>query len=236
MIVAAAVVPGAPFLVPAVADRIAAGTPELIAACRQAVVAPGAADLIVVVAAGRPPAAPRLLPPGPLPGSSPLRRRDLAAAAPPATLPAVGSIVGAAVLARGRPGLDPSRVRIVETGADPAAAAALVTGLGDDTRVGLVIVADGAAAHGEHAPGRRDDRSAGFDDALAAALAGGDPAALAAAVADRELARQLGAVTDPLGVLARLTLADPPTTADLPYRGHPYGVGYLVASWRWSGR
>jgi hypothetical protein len=35
-------------------------------------------------------------------------------------------------------------------------------------------------------------------------------------------------------VLALLTVAEPPTGAELLYGAHPYGVGYLVAGWRWS--
>lgn len=234
MIVAAAVVPGAPFLVPGVADPIAARTSELTAACRQAVGGLSGADRIVLVSAARWPSPARRLPPGTVPGGSPLRRRDLGDGAPPVIDPAVGSIVGAAVLRRARPELDLTRVLMVETGADPTAAAALITAPEDESRIGLLVVADGAAAHGEHAPGRRDDRSAEFDDALAAALGDGDPAALARACADRDLGRQLLAVTDPLRVLALLTAAEPPTGAELLYCAHPYGVGYLVAGWRWS--
>ncbi len=72
------------------------------------------------------------------------------------------------------------------------------------------MIADGAATHGDHAPGRRDDRAAPFDDGLAAVT--------------------------PLAVLARLVGDRPPTAADLYFRGSPYGVGYFVASWRWAGR
>ena len=101
-------------------------------------------------------------------------------------------------------------------------------------RIALLVIADGSACHGDDAPGRRDDRAAQFDAALAEALAGGDPHALRAAAADRDLARALLAVVDPLAVLALLTARHPPTAADLLYSGAPLGVGYLVASWRWS--
>jgi hypothetical protein len=83
---------------------------------------------------------------------------------------------------------------------------------------------------------RRDDRSIPFDDRLATALADGDPGELRLACADRELARELLAVTDPLLVLAELTAADRPSAAELLYRGAPYGVGYLVACWLWNSR
>ncbi len=65
-------------------------------------------------------------------------------------------------------------------------------------------------------------------------LSRGDPDGLRLACADRDLADRLLAVTEPLTVLADLTSANPPATADLLYRGTPYGVGYLVACWQWS--
>jgi hypothetical protein len=145
-------------------------------------------------------------------------------------------MVGRALLDRAFPDTVPAPVDVLETGDDPAVAQAAIDHHVGPVRVGLLVVADGAACHGDHAPGRRDDRSAGFDDAVAGALAAGDPAALARACADRDLARQLLAITDPLLVLAELAADDPPDVADLLYRETPYGIGYLVASWRWSWR
>ena len=98
----------------------------------------------------------------------------------------------------------------------------------------MLVIADGSACHGDDAPGRRDDRAAAFDAALAGALAAGDPAALRIAAADRDLGRELLATVDPLTVLALLTASAPPTHADLLFAGAPLGVGYLVASWRWA--
>ena len=63
--------------------------------------------------------------------------------------------------------------------ADPGPVAALAERLGDrpDGTV-LLVLGDGSARRGEKAPGYLDERAFGFDDAVAAALAGGDAAAL----------------------------------------------------------
>ena len=102
-------------------------------------------------------------------------------------------------------------------------------------RVTVLVIADGAACHGDNAPGRRDDRSDAFDAALARALAAGDPAALADACRNPELpADAVMASVNPLALLADLTRSAPPDAADLLYSGAPFGVGYFVASWRWN--
>lgn len=232
MIVAAAVCPGAPFLVPGVADRLAAESTDLLCAGERAVFRLAGADRIVLIAAGREPGA-RVFPPGTEVSASALGGREAFRRCQPDF--AVGGIVGRALLDRAFPDGVPAPVVTVETGDDPVATRRAIDRQAGPGRLGVLVVADGAACHGDHAPGRRDDRAAPFDDALAAALAAGGPAALRRACADRELARRLLAVTDPLLVLAELTADDPPDAADLLYRGSPYGVGYLVASWRWSG-
>lgn len=235
MIVAAAVSPGAPFLVPGVADPVAARSSDLIAACEATVRGLAGVDRIVLISAGRN-SDTRLFPAGIEVSPSPLRRSDFPSRSGPSPAFAVGSMVGRALLDRAFPDTVPAPVDVLETGDDPAVAQAAIDHHVGPVRVGLLVVADGAACHGDHAPGRRDDRSAGFDDAVAGALAAGDPAALARACADRDLARQLLAITDPLLVLAELAADDPPDVADLLYRETPYGIGYLVASWRWSWR
>jgi len=232
VIVGAAVCSGAPFLVPGVADRLAAESADLLAAGRRAVRRLAWADRIVLIAAGRKHVA-RVYPPGTEVSASALGGRDAAGRCQPDY--AVGSIVGRALLDRAFPAGAPAPVFTVETGDDPVATARAIVRQAGPGRLGVLVVADGAATHGGHAPGPHDDRAGPFDDALAAALTAGDPTALRRAAADRDLARQLLAVTDPLSVLAELTVADPPVAADLLYRGSPYGVGYLVASWRWSG-
>ncbi len=242
MIVAAAVCPGAPFLVPGVADRLAAESAALVAACTRAVRALAGTDRIVLIAAGRGSVV-RVFPPGVDVPASPLCRSDVPLRSGPGPAFAVGSIVGRALLSQvfsNRVGASgsacvPAGITTVETGDDPEVARIAIGHHVGAGPVGLLVIADGAAAHGDQAPGKRDDRSAAFDDALARAFSSGDPDGLRAACADRDLARQLLAVTDPLLVLADLTRAEPPPAAELLYRGTPYGVGYFVATWQWSG-
>ncbi|WP_420124728.1 hypothetical protein [Nakamurella sp.] len=234
MIVGAAVCPGAPFLIPGVADPLALARADLVDACRTAVRPLADADRIVVVAGGRRTVVFPAGTVGSQTGAPAVLRSDLH---PPVCRPVlpVGAVVGQALLERTFPGGVPVPVDLVETGDDPDIAAAAVRHRAG-ARDALLVIADGAATHDDHSPGRRDDRAGPFDDALAAALAAGDPAALADACADGELAAALLAVTGPLRVLAGLTSTDPPVSAELLHRAAPYGVGYLVAAWRWPGR
>ncbi len=235
MIIGAAVCPGPPFLVPGVAEPLARDSADLIGACRRAIRGLPAPERLLLITAGLPGRPARVLPSGEPMARDPFRRRDLST--PNGDDAGSGAVVGVGLLARIQPDGVRVPVEVVETGMDPVAAGPLVTDrVAGRTRVGLLVVADGAACHGDHAPGRRDDRSAAFDDALARALAAGDPAELQRVCADRDLAGQLLAMTDPLLVLALVTAADPPTSAKLVHRAVPYGVGYLVASWHWTER
>lgn len=145
---------------------------------------------------------------------------------------AVGTIVGASLLAAVS---NHAPVTALEILGDPAAVVAVLAKRTNSAeRVAVVVIADGSACHGDDAPGRRDDRAAHFDAALAEALAAGAPDRLALACADRSLASDLLATVDPLAVLAGLTAGQPPDSAELLYVGAPLGVGYLVASWRWT--
>ena len=145
---------------------------------------------------------------------------------------AVGTVVGASLLAAVS---NHAPVTALEILGDPAAAVAVLAKRTNSAeRVAVVVIADGSACHGDDAPGRHDDRAAHFDAALAEALAAGAPDRLALACADRSLASDLLATVDPLAVLARLTVGRPPNSAELLYFGAPLGVGYLVASWRWT--
>ncbi len=110
--------------------------------------------------------------------------------------------------------------------ADPAAVAA---GLVSVDRVGLLVMGDGSARRSECAPGYVDPRADGFDAAVAAALAGGDAAAL------RDLNPVLGAELLAAGVppwrVVGHAAAGTDFAAELLYDEAPYGVGYLVATW-----
>jgi hypothetical protein len=109
-----------------------------------------------------------------------------------------------------------------------------LAGLADDLldRPGAaqLLLGDGSARRGEKAPGFLDERSFGFDDTVADALAAGDPAPLR--VLDPDLAAELMVGgRSVLRLLGLLGARRPPTAAALTHRGDPYGVAYVVARW-----
>lgn len=92
----------------------------------------------------------------------------------------------------------------------------------------LLVVGDGTARRSEKAPGHLDPRAEGFDHAVARALDTADGEALLAL--DPALAGQLW-----VGGLAawRAVAAVPgPWDATVTYALAPFGVGYVVATWR----
>jgi len=95
----------------------------------------------------------------------------------------------------------------------------------------LLVLADGARTHPAPGAGRVDERAAGFDAVVAAALAAADADALAGL--DAELAADLGAHGRAAWqVLAgAATGSGPGWRAELLYSAAPYGVGYHVALW-----
>jgi hypothetical protein len=116
--------------------------------------------------------------------------------------------------------------------ADAAAAGGAIAGLGE--RVALLVMGDGSARRGPKAPGSEDDRARGYDAAVGAALAAADPAALLAL--DPDLALDLLATgRASWQVLAGAALAAGAPAGgwlgDLTYDDAPFGVGYFVASW-----
>jgi len=96
-------------------------------------------------------------------------------------------------------------------------------------RTGWLVLGDASAGRTVAAPGSYDPRSPGFDAAVAAALASGDPAALSAL--DPDVARELR--VSGLGPWRALAGAwgFEQATARVLYDQAPYGVGYLVATW-----
>jgi hypothetical protein len=109
--------------------------------------------------------------------------------------------------------------------ATPAACASLGAQLAEQSA--LLVLGDGAAARRDGAPGYVDERSFGYDDAVAAALASGDADALAGL--DADLGAELlatGRLTWPVAAAAFR-----PRTAELCWRGDPLGLSYFVALW-----
>ncbi|WP_369232843.1 class III extradiol dioxygenase subunit B-like domain-containing protein [Streptomyces sp. R21] len=96
-------------------------------------------------------------------------------------------------------------------------------------RVALLVMGDGSACRTLKAPGYLDERAAPFDAALARALGAADVTALKAL--DAELAYELKVSgRAPWQVLAGAAEGAGLAGA-LLYEDAPYGVGYLVAAW-----
>ncbi|WP_126641596.1 hypothetical protein [Embleya hyalina] len=238
MLVAAAVVPCPPMIVPELARGAVAELDALRAACDQALaaLAASAPDRLVVVGAGPVEAT---LGEGGI-GSFARYGVDLevtlGAGADHELPPAL--TVGAWLLGRSPWAVDrvaagtaPSPVSgvVIAADADPTRCATrgaeLVAGA---DRVALLVVGDGSACRTEKAPGYLDARAESYDLALATALDTADPAALAAL--DPALAEELWVAGRPaLQVLAGA--AGPGRSGRLLYDEAPYGVGYFVALW-----
>ncbi|WP_405939173.1 class III extradiol dioxygenase subunit B-like domain-containing protein [Streptomyces sp. NBC_00726] len=96
-------------------------------------------------------------------------------------------------------------------------------------RVALLVMGDGSACRTVKAPGYLDERAAVFDAEAARALGAADPEALAAL--DEALAYELKAAgRAPWQVLAGAA-EGAGLGGRLLYEDAPYGVGYLVATW-----
>ena len=221
MIVAAAFCPQPPLLVPAVASGAAGELDGLRAACREAIRAACVVPRVIILGAGT-------------------RNRPYPSGAT-GTFAAFGVDVDVAL---GTPDpeapddLPPSiavGAWLVGDALDRAArVSAWQTSDGTpppmpDDPVALVVMGDGSARRSTTAPGYLDDRAAGFDAAVAAALAGGYPEHLAAL--DAGLGRELLAAGVPAWHAAAAVLAGRRYDAHLGYEAAPYGVGYVVARW-----
>jgi hypothetical protein len=109
-------------------------------------------------------------------------------------------------------------------------------------RVALLVMADGSARRTAGAPGGFDERAAAHDGRVAAALATADPAALLRL--EPALSRELMAAgRASWQVLAGACLAAGASDTYIrswlscaEYVDAPYGVGYVVAFWEWRSR
>ncbi|MFI6038291.1 class III extradiol dioxygenase subunit B-like domain-containing protein [Streptomyces sp. NPDC051315] len=96
-------------------------------------------------------------------------------------------------------------------------------------RIALLVMGDASARRSLKGPGYLDERAAPFDAEVARALGSADVAALEAL--DVELARELKAAgRAPWQVLAGAA-ENTGLTGTLLYEDAPYGVGYMVAAW-----
>ncbi|MFF5703884.1 hypothetical protein ACFY7H_15465 [Streptomyces sp. NPDC012794] len=241
MLVAAAVCPAPPLLVPEVAAGAAAELDGARTACSDALAVLAAArpDLLVVVGAAEADSE-GAYPPGSRGGfrgfgvDTEVRLGDRPEGPPGddgagRPLPAPLS-VGAWLLGRARWGAAPVEGLAVD--------GTLATGdclrAGRETaaragRVALLVMGDGSACRTLKAPGYLDERAAAFDAAAGRALGAADTAALAAL--DRALAAELlAAGRAPWQVLAGAA-EGAGLDGRLLYEDAPYGVGYFVAAW-----
>ncbi|MFZ3567696.1 class III extradiol dioxygenase subunit B-like domain-containing protein [Streptomyces sp. BH097] len=227
MLVAAAVCPCPPLLVPEVAAGAAPELDAARAACDEAIAALLAAepDLVWVIGEG-----PRtgVHEPGARGSFRPfgvdldVRLGTAPSDAVEPTLPPSLS-VGAWLLARaGWSG----EVRGYETAGDGTA----FSGAADAERVGFLVMGDGTACRTLKAPGYLDDRAEGVDTAVAAALRDLDADGTLANL-DADLARELKISGRAPWQLLSAAWDRRDGTGRLLYEGAPYGVGYFVASW-----
>jgi hypothetical protein len=236
-VLAAAVVPHPPLLVPALAAGSAPVTAPLLAACDAAAadLVAHVPDTVVCVGTGERTTRHRTGAWGTFAGfgaavDAPARHHD--------GLPHLPLSLTVARWLLDRVGWHgPVVCQEVAGTASPAACAALGEALARETdqehggRTVWLVAADGTTRRGEDSPGTPDGRAAGFDAGVAAALAAGDPAALAAL--DPGLAGELGASGRAAWqvLAAAVGTAGPVTRATLRYDAAPAGVGYLVAGW-----
>lgn len=96
-------------------------------------------------------------------------------------------------------------------------------------RLSLLVMGDGSACRTPRAPGAFDPRAAAFDAAAARALAAADTAALAGL--DAGLAAELRAAGRSGWQLLGGAGQGAALTGRLLFDSAPYGVGYLVACW-----
>lgn len=232
VLVAAAVCPHPPLLVPEVAAGAAAETDGLRAACAAAVASLAAAspDLLVVVgtaaATAEVPAGTRGtfagfgVPRGVVLGRGAGRRQYLPLSLAIGawlleTAAYDGAVVGFGIAPEG-----PAGGR-ADLGASLAARS---------PRVALLVMGDGSARRTPKAPGALDDRAEGFDRAVADALRDVDTAALLAL--DVTLAAELLVAGWPAWQVLAGAAAGDAWKGEVTYDDAPYGVGYLVATWR----
>ena len=234
MLVAAAVCPQPPLLVPGVGAGASTELDDVRAACGSVVEALRDVDLVVVL--------------GQAPETGPFPEQAWGTLRPYGMPVDVGSGPGGPrlplSLTLGRWLLEQSVATdlpgpVLFIGVSDEATAADCSTLGERVagqaeRVGLLVMGDGSARRSLKGSGHLDERAEPFDDVVEEALRRANPAALGAL--DEQLAREL-LVTGraPWQVLAGAAVAGAAGSrtwrGTVSYAGAPYGVTYLVACW-----
>ncbi|MEU8341802.1 hypothetical protein SAMN05443665_100132 [Actinomadura meyerae] len=229
MLVAAAVCPHPPVLVPEMAGEAAPELDALREACDRAAGLLAGADVLAVVGGGA-----RTRPYGPDAYAS-LRPFGLDWTSPPE--PGDGAEPLPLSLTIGRWLLERqgfaarARYQAVAFDAEPKECLSLGRELaGAADRVALLVMGDGSACRSEKAPGYLDERARPHDEAVARALGTADATALAAL--DPGLSRDLQAAGRAAWqVLAGAAEGSAGLGGELLADDAPYGVGYFVAAW-----
>ncbi|WP_320064589.1 hypothetical protein [Micromonospora sp. RTGN7] len=233
-LVAAAVCPHPPLLVPEVAGAAARELDDLRAACDAALARLLAAgpELILLVGGGPETVSFRSADHGSLRAYGVDRDVRLwkVNCAGSERLP-LSLTIGAWLV--GRSGTDlPRFAHAVAADASPAQCARLGAELVEaaEHRVALLVLGDGSACRGRQAPGYDDPRAPAYDEGVARALADADAEALLGL--DPTLSAELRvAGRAPWQVLAGAAAAGGTWRGELGHHEAPYGVAYLVANW-----
>jgi hypothetical protein len=225
-LVAAAVCPHPPLLVPAVAAGAAAELDGLRAAAESAArwLIRARPDRLITVGGG-----PQTLTVDNLEYGS-LARYGMPDESSSPRLP-LSLLIGAWLLNRIGVANPTSGICVGDDTPAPACAALGAELAGTADRVAFLVMGDGSACHGPSAPGYDDPRAEPYHKEVASALATADAEALCAL--DQSLSAQLlVAGRAPWQVLAGATLASGrPWRGELCYDDAPYGVAYFVARW-----
>ncbi|MDM4723220.1 class III extradiol dioxygenase subunit B-like domain-containing protein [Micromonospora sp. WMMA1363] len=240
-LVAAAVCPHPPLLVPEVAGAAAAELDDLRAACAAAVTqlyASGARSIVIVGAGDRSATLDVPVRGTFAPWGVPIEVRlggpadgRVATEGLPLSL-----LVGAWLARRVPPpaGADDVSWRMLSLAVDEPAERCAEVGRRTGTAQpwAMLVMGDGSACRGERAPGYDDPRAAPYDAVVARALTAADTGALLDL--DPELSAELKvAGRAPWQVLAGAVRAEGGDwRGELTYDAAPHGVAYFVASWR----
>ncbi|MFF4809929.1 hypothetical protein ACFY03_17120 [Micromonospora chersina] len=234
-LVAAAVCPHPPLIVPELAGAAAPELDDLRAAADAAVARLLAADpeAILLLGAGPESRTFRAADSGSLRGyglDRPVRLWKVACSG--AEVLPLSLTIGAWLVNRSGTEL-PRLARAVAADAAPAECAALGAELvaEADGRIALLVLGDGSACRGVKAPGYDDPRAPAYDEGVATALAGADAEALLGLdpVLSAELKAAGRAPWQVLAGAARAAGGD--WRGDVSYHRAPYGVAYFVANW-----
>ncbi|MEP6761324.1 MAG: class III extradiol dioxygenase subunit B-like domain-containing protein [Sporichthyaceae bacterium] len=242
MLVAAAVCPHPPLLVPQLAAGAAAELDRLRAACDVAVASLLAADADLLVVVGD---APRI---GPFPGDAwgslapygvditvgepPSQPRSCngGSSGEPATLPLSLTIARWLLSRQDPPPIEPLLFG-VSAGTDAARCASLGATLADrEPRVAMLVMGDGSARRSVKGPGYLDERAAPYDETVARAMADADTAALVAL--DPALSAELLVAGRAAWQVLAGAAEGGSWSSAVTFDESPFGVTYLVATWR----